>query len=632
MKGTALECRTIGVDMSVLTIRPLVSESSSSTEPMTALVFDTAGHNEFYNAHLPFISPVGVYLIVYSLCWSSSKIVRYVTLWSSSLPRDDGGRCVVGVIGTRRSGVALLDGEKMAMDVAKRAFVTAVSGSDLSKGAIFGAVDSLRGVGIAALVDNMWRWWCQHSAGFTAPKRWVRTIDCIMAATKYSSASEEGVGRWLAPVLTFTETQELLAGVGFVSDGDLRQALAFLDSIGLIVYKGRAGSGRSVSSRLDDIVLLRPQVVTDGADALQRLITPTVKALTEIQSTLQSTASWCERCGSKPPVVVFWRRLLQCGICSRWFCEAHISSFSVDGTTVLLCEVCKPLSTTRVCVDIKQTIDVSVLAKTGRLSRTLLASLWGVYPSKLQSALEALLIEAKFLCRAPESWKFVDRSRLRDDGLLSAGADDLFVPCIFVQCPTIARRGVASAMTVTDSVRTWTIDVSLWPAGMWSDVIGCLASVNARWEPERCGDEASDVGSAGEATGRGSAGRDDAVVRAFPECGTVIHLQSMTSEPLIGSEEVEVRLECERGSSGVVDSRIVVSGWYATEAGNREAGTMAGRTWRLLTDVLLCIHRQLSRHSVLSKYHSPQVSSPGLWVLAHIERRCGRRDWRCRCW
>ena len=99
----------------------------------------------------------------------------------------------------------------------------------------------------------------------------------------------------------------------------------------------------------------------------------------------------------------------------------------------------------------------------------------------------------------------------------------------------------------------------------------------------------------------------EASVKLFPECGTIVHLQAGTSERGIGSEEVTVHLDCRKTSSGVADSRIVVSGWYVVDGGAKECNHVEGRQWRLMADVLQCIHDQLCRHPVLSKYHSAQV-------------------------
>ena len=486
LKGTALDCRTIGVDISTVCLQ-------SPGVLMNAIVYDTAGHSEFYNAHLPFISSVGVYCIVFSLEWDHDHVARYVELWSSSLPRDGGDLCVVCLIGTHRTGAVLTVAERQVLDVARRSFLACADGSPLAATAMYHAVDSLHGWGVVPLVDGVLHWKDQRAAAFSAPQRWVHTIDCVVTAKSLTTSSDDASARWLSPVLSFSDVKSLFGSIRYSSDEDVRRALAFLDSIGLIVYKGRTGDGSYGDSELDDIVLLRPQVVTD---ALQRLITPTVPSLTAAKAGLETKAAWCERCGGTPKTL-FSRKLqlLQCRFCVRWFCRDHVKTHSVDGVAMSVCEVCTPLVTTGSTAVGDRDIDVSVLASTGRLSRTLLASLWRVYPSPLQMALEALLVKAKFLCRAPSSPSFVSRVRLDGSNApVSSKSDDLFVPCIFVQCPSIAQ-GLDATAAAPHGTRCWWIDLSLWPAGMWSDVIGCLASVNARWEPERCDKIGSDDGT-----------------------------------------------------------------------------------------------------------------------------------------
>ena len=412
--------------------------------------------------------------------------------------------------------------------------------------------------------------------------------------------ASESAALWVSPVLSLAAAKSLF---GFSGDEEARHALAFLDSIGLIVYKGRTGDDSDPShvgrSKLDDIVLLRPQVVTD---ALQRLITPTVPSLVDTRTLLESMASWCERCG-RAPTVWFSKKLKlkQCSFCTRWYCKDHVSAHSVHDATVLACEVCTPLVATYRTTDATRSgavtvpVDVIGLKSTGRLSRALRESLWSVYPVSLRKALKALLLELKFLCRAPTTV-----TAAADEPPASKSAD-LFVPCVFVQCPFIGRQLPTSSIGARfggGAARVWWIDVALRPAGLWSDVMGCLSSVSPRWQPERSPDRKDNAAS-------------DHNVEHFVDCGTIVRL--LSDKPLreIGCEEVRVRLECRRSTlTSVVESRIVVSGWYNLEGGGCDCGTMEGRQWRLMAGALQCIHERLLQHAVLTKLHTPQVTAP----------------------
>ena len=483
------------------------------------------------------------------------------------------------------------------LHVAKLAFLesTSVDGTQLANTAMYHDVDSLHGWGVADLVLGILEWKKKQAASFTAPQRWVRTIDCVISAKNLQviTSGDAASARWLSPVLSFSDVSSLLESIGYSADEDLRRALAFLDSIGLIVYKGRAGDsegsyGGPGSGELDDVVVLRPQVVTD---ALQRLITPTVRSLMDANAAKrEGMASWCEKCGGTPKTLFSRKlKLWQCDFCMRWYCQDHVTAHEAHGGAVSVCNMCTPLVATRTTLDSTPEINVTELTRTGRLSRALLASLWGVYSAPLQQALEALLLDAKFLCRAPpvtvSSGSFVT-SRTQPvvpDGTTAASAepDDLFVPCVFVQCPSIASNRGSDTTTASPggTGRSWWIDISLWPAGMWSDVIGCLSRVNAQWKPERSNPRVG--GSAAVVDGV-----DDATVELFPECGTIVSLKAGTSEPNIGGEEVQVHLECRKTSTSVVESRIVVSGWYVVDTDAKESNHRQGRQWHLMANVL----------------------------------------------
>ena len=183
LRGTAMECRTVGIDVSTVTVQPLdLVGSGGAGTTLNALMFDTAGHNELFNAHTPFISSTGVYWIVFSLEWDEDRIRRYVTLWAAVLRHDSDERCVVGVIGTHRCGVELSDEEGRRLDGALTAVRGELTDSRLCADVMVAAVDSLTGFGIASLVSKLWAWWYGHAGYFTAPQRWVRAMDCVMAA------------------------------------------------------------------------------------------------------------------------------------------------------------------------------------------------------------------------------------------------------------------------------------------------------------------------------------------------------------------------------------------------------------------------------------------------------------------
>ena len=486
--------------------------------------------------------------------------------------------------------------------------------------ALHHAVDSLRGWGVAALFTSLAQWWTDHAACFTAPVRWVRAVDCVLAAQALTTPGDEPAARWLASVVTFADMAALLAGIGFTSSGELRRALAFLDAVGLVVYKGRTNDSEDGA----------PGSGLGDSDGGARFTPGRHRAAAAAGRDGRAATAWCERCDYSPTWAwLVGRRLSPCDLCRRWFCSAHIAPYAVgggDGGNVNVCTVCAPLALVRTRSLDGADPDVTVLASTGRLSRRLLATLWSVYDPRLQHALEALLVDAKFLCRAPEAAQWPSRADLPPGtnaaatGTLRVAAsesDDLFVPCIFVQCPTIARSPslAGGEGTARSCARVWTIDVSSWPAGLWSEIVGCLASVHPRWRPERR------VATADAHVA------DDAAVQVFPECGTVVHLQSGTADVVVGGEEVDVHLECRRGSLGVVESTIVISGWYTMTTGGVDGAAAEGRHWPLMTDVVLSVQGQLSRHEVLSRFHTVQVcgharvrsSPPLLLVLGLLE-------------
>ena len=626
LRGTAMECRTVGIDVSTVTVQPLdLVGSGGAGTTLNALMFDTAGHNELFNAHTPFISSTGVYWIVFSLEWDEDRIRRYVTLWAAVLRHDSDERCVVGVIGTHRCGVELSDEEGRRLDGALTAVRGELTDSRLCADVMVAAVDSLTGFGIASLVSKLWAWWYGHAGYFTAPQRWVRAMDCVMAAKAVTVATDEGSQPWLSPVMSVNDVQCLLEPVGITDRSELRLALAFLDAVGVIVYRGRVDDDHSDHSAVDYIILPRPEVVIDG---LQRIVTSTVAALMEARRALTTGSAWCHSCGTLPSKGIlgaFATCLSSCELCKRWYCSSHIHRVSVGGTITVACGTCLPLvamrSSAGVDGDVGQCCDVSELSSSGRLSRSLLKSLWSGYSPVLCVALEVLLRKLNFMCRAPEVPRCPTgspsrtASALSDGGSANNGVDsddenDLFVPCVFVQCSFI--RGAGGAWQERGCARQWWIDGSHWPVNIWCDIIGCLSTLPVRWQPIRnptAADTSTTSGSVASrsaiSTADGSISTQEAVwLDRFPGCGTVIHLQSRKQfPPDVGMEEVKVHLECSKSPDGVTRNRVVVSGWYTLRSGKREWHTLAGRQWQLLSDALQCVHEQLSDDKVLKGCH-----------------------------
>ena len=575
----------MGIDISTLQLR------SSTGASFTLLVFDTAGHNEVFSAHTPFVTSSGIYWIVYSLAWSDQRISRYVKLWVSSLRRDGDEQCVVGVIGTHRNGEELTSDETRKMDLAVETTRTTLGSSRLAGSIMAAAVDSLRGTGIARLVTKLWSWWGDHASLFTAPERWVRAMECVLVANR-TVTREFSETRWQAPVLSLKDMGELLAPIGLTAAHELRRVLVFLDSVGIIFYKGSAdGSVEPPSQTLhgvDDIILLRPQIILD---ALQRIVTPTVKPLMETRTALASSSAWCDCCGvesSSGFLGLLSSRLHRCGLCGRWYCGSHIQRYTVRREVTTVCSSCTPLVPMVEGIASTAHHDVSGLTSTGRLSRSLLESLWSGYSPELRLALECVLKELKFICRAPDGLpgeSGVDSSGLSDEHTAS---DDLFVPCVFVQCPSIGRAD--RVLEDCRGARQFWIDVSTWPVGMWCDIIGCLSKLQARWQPVRASGFVDD------------GALDERIwVDRFPGCGTVVHLTSGAAyEEAVGIEEVKVHLECVKAVDDVVRNRIVVSGWYTLASGAREWNELNGREWQLMADVLACINWQLIDDDVLS--------------------------------
>jgi GTPase SAR1 family protein len=146
-RGTSPLDRTVGIDVSLLEVntsvlpKACVLDDAMCPLPIVAqgrcrlLVYDAAGHTEFYVSHQPFLTRQCLYLIVYRLTWAEARVAEYVRLWTECIVRQTrGGRAAVVLVGTHADaphseddGGALDPGARM--EVARRTFAVAAKGT-----------------------------------------------------------------------------------------------------------------------------------------------------------------------------------------------------------------------------------------------------------------------------------------------------------------------------------------------------------------------------------------------------------------------------------------------------------------------------------------------------------------------
>ena len=147
------------------------------------------------------------------------------------------------------------------------------------------AVDSSTRHGAAALVDALWASLSDERVGsgvFDVPLPWTTLRNRVRtwqrrAVTATPAVCREDEGR--APELlntvadvvpacmSWSEFEAAASGCGVDGADGLRRAAAFLDALGVIVYKGRTTAGSTSAGHLtasqpvDDVVVVTPQLV-----------------------------------------------------------------------------------------------------------------------------------------------------------------------------------------------------------------------------------------------------------------------------------------------------------------------------------------------------------------------------------
>ena len=121
------------------------------------LVYDSAGHTEYYVAHQPFLTRDCLYLIVFNCNWGEARLRQYMHAWTESLVGRTNGEATVVAVGTHMDCVpAGSDVIDRLVTVAAVEFESVVKrcGSALQLSGVH-VVSTITGAGMASLVNAL---------------------------------------------------------------------------------------------------------------------------------------------------------------------------------------------------------------------------------------------------------------------------------------------------------------------------------------------------------------------------------------------------------------------------------------------------------------------------------------------
>jgi GTPase SAR1 family protein len=493
LRGTALEDRTVGIDVGVIPVepsqvprwcltdtteKPLHFASLLRHNKCRLLTHDSAGHTEFYGSHQPFMTLQCLYIIVYRITSDDQSIHQSVQEWAANilhrLNPSSGAAIPVLLVGTHAQSPS---NDAHSMSTAAQAIGPYLLDGRVSLLSHI-AVDCRTGVGIGRCLQAMFRSF-DNPALFgdllQCPRQWNRLVDAVVDYA-LETRTLDARAIFPGPVLTWATYTACCEPLGFQTEELLRRATEFLDVIGVVIYKGGALSPGGGSDGLADIVVVQPSVVVD---AMSSIIAPIVH-LPGPAAQRGRKQNWCEVCECDLDGIIGLTGMVRkrvCFACSRVFCNVHIHGKVSQGEWVCRSCALKQFVSLEHPQAIKENskeqeryaAQLDMLRTRGVLSQQLLRRLWRRFPSfalvDVEDSLLRLLLFFDFICEAPAGW--------------AGNAGPLRSRHFLVPSICVVR---APALRPLANWRQWEFDVSMLPIGGWSPLVCSLARMFSAWQ------------------------------------------------------------------------------------------------------------------------------------------------------